>query len=139
MKKTAIIFILTLLACSGKPGPKDVVFDFIDAVKNSDSLRVERDLDIERYIKSIMTEMSSEDSTRVLAEYRVKTIQSLLGEGDVRSRWMRNLIVVNKEEKKDTLADVEVSFIDQSAGHQLYTKMQLCRQADGSWRIIYFR
>jgi hypothetical protein len=139
MKRTTIILGLILLTCSNKPGPKDIVFDFIDAVKSSDSLRVERDLDINRYIKSIMSEMSSEDSAKVLSDYRIKTILSLLGDGDVRRRWMRDLIVVNKEEKQDTLAEVEVSFIDQSAGHQLYTKMQLYRLPDGSWRISYFR
>jgi hypothetical protein len=139
MRKRTIIAALLMTACSSKPGPKDVVFDFIDAVKSNDSLRVMQLLDIDSYIKMQMAEISPDDSARVLADYRERTIQSLLGEGVVRSRWMRDLIVVNKEEKRDSLAEVEVSFLDQAAGHQLYTKMQLQRQPDKSWRIIYFR
>jgi hypothetical protein len=139
MRNIILTGVLVLLACSGGPDPKDKVFDFIDAVKSSDSLRVVNDLDIERYIQSLMMEMSSEDSAKVMADYRLRTISSLLGEGDVRHRWLNSLIVVNKSEVKDSIAEVEVSFIDRESNHQLYTKMQLLRQSDKSWRIIYFK
>jgi hypothetical protein len=134
-----IILVLGLAACSSQPGPKDYVFEFIDAVKSSDSLRIERVLDIESYVRAGMQEMSPQDSAVVLNAYRDSTIQSLLGDGDVRGRWISSLIVVNKEEKQDTLAEVEVSFVDQSVGHQLYTKMQLRKQPDGAWKVTFFR
>jgi hypothetical protein len=138
MKKT--IFIALLLAsCSGGPNPKDTVFEFIDAVKNSDSLRVVQILDVDAYIKARMPEMSAADSAKVLEDYRAKTIQSLLGEGEVRARWIHDLIVVNTETRYDSTAEVEVSFVDRDAGRQLYTKMQLHRQPDRTWRITYFR
>jgi hypothetical protein len=139
MKNATIILSLLILGCSSGPAPKDTVFDFIDAVKSSDSLRVVRDLDIDRYIVNMMSEMSPEDSTKVLADYRGKTLQTLLGDGDVRSRWLQDLIVVNEEHKKDTLADVEVSFVDRNAGTQLYTKMQLYKTPNETWRIYYFK
>jgi hypothetical protein len=139
MKKVIIITCLILAACSRGPSPKDTVFEFIDAVKSSDSLRVAKLLDMDAYIKSRMSAMSSEDSAKVLNDYRVKTIQSLLGDGLVRGRFMHDLIVVNKEVLQDSLAEVEVSFVDQQAGQQLYTKMQLRHQPDRTWRIIYFR
>jgi hypothetical protein len=130
---------LLVASCSSGPSPKDTVFEFIYAVKNSDSLRVVKLLDVDAYIKSRMPEMTAQDSAKVLDDYKTKTIQSLLGEGDVRSRWLRDLIVVNTETHKDDLAEVEVSFLDREAGRQLYTKMQLHRQTDGSWRITYFK
>jgi len=138
MKKFALI-ILVLLACSGGPGPKDAVFEFIDAVKTSDSLRVIQLLDIDAYVKSLMVEMSPEDSARALTEHRAMTIQSLLGDGNVRRRWMSSLIVVNKEMVAGDSAEVEVSFVDQRAGHQLYTIMLLSKQPDKTWKITYFR
>jgi hypothetical protein len=86
-----------------------------------------------------MPAMSPEDSVKVMDEYRVKTIQSLLGEGDVRKRFLHDLIVVNTETRQDSVAEVEVSFLDRQAGNQLYTKMQLRRQPDRSWRVTYFK
>jgi hypothetical protein len=137
--KKLICIVLLIAACSGGPAPKDTVFEFIDAVKSSDSLRVVKLLDIDAYIKSRMPEMSAEDSARVLDEYRTKTIQSLLGDGEVRTHWLRDLIVVNTETHKGDMAEVEVSFINREAGLQLYTKMQLHRQPDRSWRVTYFK
>jgi len=137
--KKLICIVLLLAGCSGGPAPKDTVFEFIDAVKSSDSLRVVKLLDIDAYIKSRMPEMSAEDSVKILAEYQVKTIQSLLGNGEVRSRWLRDLIVVNTETRKGDVAEVEVSFINRDAGLQLYTKMALHRQPDRSWRVTFFK
>jgi hypothetical protein len=139
MKKLVIITVLILTACSSGPSPKDTVFEFIDAVKASDSLRVAKLLDMDVYIKARMQAMSSEDSAKVLSDYRVKTIQSLLGDGDVRRRFLQELIVVNTETRQDSVAEVEVSFINKDTQVQLYTKMQLCRQPDRAWRITYFR
>ena len=139
MRKLTFIGLMVLLTCAGGPGPKDVVFEFIDAVKSSDSLRVVQLLDLDAYVKNLMPEMSPEDSAKALSQYGERTIQSLLGDGDARRRWMRMLIVVNKETISNDSAEVEVSFIDQQAGHQLYTRMRLQRQPDGTWKITYFR
>jgi len=139
MKKLALISILIMASCSGKPGPKDVVFDFIDGVLTSDSLKVVSNLDLDTYIKARMTEMSAEDSAKALSENRTKTIQSLLGEGPIRLRWLDQQIVVNEAFETDTTAEVEVSFVDRTTRHQLYTKMQLRKEPDGFWKIVYFR
>ena len=139
MRKLYIIFAIAFIACSGKPNPKDVVFDFIDAVLTSDSLRVINDLDLDEYVKLHLMEMSPEDSALAISEQRQKTIQSLLGDGNTRSRWLRQQILVNEAFVADTLAEVEVSFIDQPSGHMVYTRMQLKRQPDDTWKIIFFR
>jgi hypothetical protein len=139
MRKIIIVMILILAACSGGPTPKDTVFEFIEAVKNADSLKIVQILDIDAYIKSRLPEMSPEDSTRVMDEYRVKTIQSLLGNGEIRRRFLNDLIVVNTEARQDSIADVEVSFVDRQANTQLYTKMLLRHQPDHTWRITYFK
>jgi hypothetical protein len=139
MKKIIIVSLLVLIACSGQPTPKDTVFDFIDAVLSSDSLRVTKDLDVDAYVKMQMMSMSPEDSVSVLKDYRVKTIQSLLGDGDVRQRWSHLQIIVNKETINDGKADVEVTFGDKASGHYVYTQMQLEKQADKTWKITYFK
>ncbi len=140
MRKLLILFSVIFLACSSKPDPKEVVFDFIDAVLTSDSLRVVKDLDVDAYVKMLMTEMTPEDSAAALESNRDKTIKSLLDDGDVRSRWLREQIVVNQAFVGDTTAEVEVSFIDKPTGHMVYSRMQLnWRPDENAWKIVFFR
>ncbi len=108
MKKMMLIGIILALGCSSGPAPKDTVFEFIDAVKLDDSTRVVQILDLDSYIESMMMEMTPAESTQVIAENRLKIMQSLLGDGDVRQKWMHSLIVVNEEVVQDSLAEVEV-------------------------------
>jgi PBP1b-binding outer membrane lipoprotein LpoB len=139
MRKIIIAGALVFLACSGKPAPKDAVFDFVDAVLTSDSLRVVKNLDVDTYVRSLMTKMSPEDSARVMKEYPARTIASLLSDGDVRRRWQHSQIIVNQEFRKDGNAEVEVTFIDRATNNALYTRMQLHQQPTGAWRVTYFR
>ena len=104
----------------------------------SDSLGVVNNLDIDAYVATRMAEMSPEDSVLVKEEQRDKTIQSLLGEGPVRLKWMSQQILVNESFESDSTAEVEVSFIDRTINHMVYTKMQLKLQPDNSWKIVYF-
>jgi len=141
MKKLILLLILAIAACSSQPGPKDVVFSFIKAVKTSDSLAVVQLLDIDAYIKTRMTEMSPEDSAQVLVEERVKTIQTLLGNGETRRYWSKPemRIIVNKARINENDADVDMSFMDKQIGSLIYSKVILQKQPDGTWRITYFR
>jgi len=139
MRKLLFVLALGLMVCSGKPGPKDVVFEFIRAVYDSDSLKITQILDVDAYTRMHMVEMSPEDSALVLEEYRVKTIQSLLGDGEKRAFWIKSQILVNQEHVKDDFAEVDVSFIDRVTGVLLYTKIQLEKQPDGYWKIVYFK
>ena len=139
MKNLIFVFVFGFLACSGRPGPKDVVFNFIRAVYDSDSTKIVDMLDVDAYTRMHMVDMSSEDSAAVLAEYRVKTIQSLLNDGEKRAFWLKSQILVNKEHIKDDFAEVDVSFIDKNTNVLLYTKIQLKKQPDGSWKIVYFK
>ena len=132
MRRIAFAIILAIGACSGKPGPKDVVFEFIRAVYDSDSTKIVQLLDVDAYTRMHMTEMSPEDSAIVLKENRAKTIQSLLGNGQKRAYWMKSQILVNKEHINGDFAEVDVSFIDKVSGVLLYTKIQLRKQPDGS-------
>jgi hypothetical protein len=134
-----MVFAFGLLACSGQPGPKDVVFEFIRAVYDSDSTKIVEILDVDAYTRMHMVEMSPEDSAAVLKEHRVKTIQSLLDDGEKRAFWTKSRILVNKERIKDDFAEVDVSFIDRVTNVLLYTKIQLEKQPDGSWKIVYFK
>jgi len=138
MKKFVLLSMLILIGCSGSPDPKDTVFAFLDAVMTSDSLGIENSLDIDAYVKMKMTEMSSEDSAKVLAENRDKTIRSLLGNGIIRQRWLNQQILVNEATQTDSSAEVEVSFIDPTTRHQVYGKFRLEKQPDKTWKISYF-
>jgi hypothetical protein len=139
MLKKILLIAGIFLACSGGPEPKDTVFAFIEAVMVSDSLGVIDALDVDAYVESRMTEMTLEDSAATLELERKKTINSLLNDGPTRLRWMTQQIIVNEAKVYDDTAEVEVSFIDKTTRHMIYTKMQLVRQADGSWKITYFR
>jgi len=139
MRTLGLVFMTIFMGCSGGPDPKDTVFAFIEAVMTSDSLGVVNNLDVDTYVKFRMAEISPQDTAAAIAENRAKTIQSLLGDGTTRSRWMSQQILVNEASVSDSIAEVEVSFIDLTTRHQLYTKMQLKRQPDNSWKIIYFR
>jgi hypothetical protein len=144
MKKTILLISLAIaVACSSGPSPKDTVFEFIDAVKAADSLRIFSILDLDGYIamtsEGNMAEMSSADTVAALDAYRTRTIESLLRDGDVRHRWLTNQIIVNKEIIKKDTANVEVSFIDQQSGYMLYTQIQLLRQPDKTWRVVFFK
>lgn len=139
VKRIALAAICGIIACSGKPGPKDVVFDFIRAVYDSDSTKIVQLLDVDAYTRNLMVKMSPEDSAKVLEENRAKTIESLLGKGKKRAYWMKSQILVNKEYINGDFAEVDVSFIDKVTNVLVYTKIQLRKQPDGSWRIIYFK
>ena len=141
MKRIVILLLLVFAACSSNPGPKDVVFKFIKAVKISDSLAVTQILDTDAYIKMRMVEMSPEDSAQVLAEERVKVIQSLIGDGETRRYWTKPemRILVNKARITEDDADVDVSYMDKQTGQLIYTQVLLKRQPDGTWRITYFK
>jgi hypothetical protein len=138
MKKISFLSLLVLAACSSQPGPKDVVFDFIAAVRTGDTTSVLQMLDIDAYVKFNMVEMSPEDSAVALREYRDLPVQRLFGDGEVRERWMNWQIVVNRELKQDSLADVEVSFVNRMTRHQILTYVKLQLQPDGVWKIYYF-
>lgn len=139
MKKLVLIVIIGVFACSGKPGPKEVVFDFIRAVYESDSLKITEILDVDAYIKLQLAEMSPEDSSAVFDKQRISTIQSLLGDGEKRAYWMKSQLLVNRVNVKDDFAEVDVSFIDKVSSTLRYTKIQLRKQPDNSWRIVYFK
>ena len=128
-----------MASCSSQPDPKEVVFKFINAVYESDSLKVSQILDLDSYIQNRMAEMSPEDSVSVLKEHRTKTMESLLGDGETRTRWMDRQIIVNRTNVRGDIAEVDVSFIDKASGHMLYTRIQLQKQPDKSWRVIWFQ
>ena len=143
MKKTILLISLAIAAaCSSGPSPKDTVFEFIDAVKAADSTKIFSILDLDSYVamtsEGNMPAMSSADSVEALKAYRIKTIDSLLRDGELRHRWMTYQIVVNNEYIKGDTANVEVSFLDQS-GYQLYTQIQLHRQPNKTWRVVFFK
>ena len=133
------LFILSCIACSQGPHPKDTVFNFIDAVLKSDSLKVLESLDLATYASLHVDESVHGDSTAFVQDYASETLQSLLGDGRIRRRWLRSQIIVNKETIDDGTAEVEVSFIDRASSHMIYTRMQLEKQPDRSWLITYFR
>jgi hypothetical protein len=140
MKNIGLILLVLLCACSSTPEPKDVVFDFIKAVKTSDSLAVTQLLDIDEYIKIRMTEMSPEDSVAVIEQERIGVIDRLLREGKTREYWNEEGLkfVVNRARIYGDSAYVDVSYMEKT-GRLIYTNMILKRYPDKNWKIIYFK
>ncbi|TET69162.1 MAG: hypothetical protein E3J45_02125 [Candidatus Zixiibacteriota bacterium] len=133
------IFLLLLffISCGGEKNPKGVVKDFIWAVQDSDSATIVSCLDLDTIVRRSLKTTSPEDSLLLLGIYKEKFLGTLLGDGHRRITWLKSQIVLGAEEIRDSLAEVEVSFIDKETGRQNYTKMQL-RETEEGWKIIYF-
>jgi hypothetical protein len=131
------LVLVFLFSCGGQRSPKGVVKDFIWAVQDSDSATIVSCLDLDAIVRRSVKTTSPEDSLLLLGIYREKILKTLLGNGHRRTTWLKSQIVLGAEEIRDSLAEVEVSFIDKETGRQNYTKMQL-RETEQGWKITYF-
>jgi hypothetical protein len=131
------LVLLFFFSCGGQRSPKGVVKDFIWAVQDSDSATIVSCLDLDAIVRRSVKTTSPEDSLLLLGIYREKILRTLLGDGHRRTTWLKSQIVLGAEEIRDSLAEVEVSFIDKETGRQNYTKMQL-RETRQGWKITYF-
>ena len=134
-----MIVVAVTCACSGKPQPKATIMDLFTALHADDTSLVQQCVDFDRAWVSVRDELS-EPGDSLLAEipWGKRLYQSLIGEGDLRLRWTKTQVVINKTDFFGDSATVEVSFIDRESKIHFYNRMALI--LDGNrWKIVAFR
>ena len=127
------------LACSGGPHPKDTVMDFFSALHNDSTALVRECVDFDRAWGSVQGDLTQpDDSLLTEIPWGERLLASMTGEGNLRTRWIKMQVVINKTEFIGDSATVEVSFIDRETGMHYYNKMGLVRRAN-RWVIVAFR
>ncbi|MBD3169405.1 MAG: hypothetical protein GF307_07970 [candidate division Zixibacteria bacterium] len=131
-----LIALIMLLGCGGS-NPRDTVKSFVTHVVENDSTGIDSLVDWNSMITGRLQDMSPEDSSEAIVYHRGNFIESLLDSGSRRRNYLNSQIVIGKAEADDSVANVEVSFIDRTTGVQNYTKM-LLKLHDDQWKITYF-
>jgi len=130
---------LALSACSDKPDAKDTIMDLFTALHTNDTSLVRRSIDFGRAWASVKDDLRQpEDSLLADIPWGERLFASLTGNGDLRQRWTKMQVVINKTDLFGDSASVEVSFIDRKSGMHFYNKMGLTRKGD-RWVIVAFR
>jgi len=130
---------MVVLACSGKPRPKSTIMDLFTALHANDTSLVRQNIDFDRAWVSVQDELGEPgDSLMAEIPWGERLYNSLTGEGDLRRRWMKTQVVINKTYFFGDSATVEVSFIDRESGIHFYNRMALIYKGD-RWVIVAFR
>jgi hypothetical protein len=140
MKNVVIILAVLgalLFGCSARETPKQVTFDFIGAVLDSDSTAIGKYLDMDAMIAKRIKDMPPTDSSQTPASLRQILMKNLTSDGGTRTHWLNQRIVVNQETVKGDSAQVEMSMIDQTNGITEYSMIYLYRK-DGHWRVYFY-
>jgi hypothetical protein len=131
--------LLLLVACdsSGSGSPRSRVLEFVRLVQADTLPEIEPYVEIELLSQDLYGDAQF-DSLSDLAKQE-KLLFDFSGQGRYRRMLTESQIVVNTEEfLSDSLATVEVSYIDRGTRIQYYTKMLLIRR-DDVWLIQKLR
>jgi hypothetical protein len=130
---------LGLSGCSGGPEPRATVMSLFTGLHANDTTRIRQSVDLERAWSSVREDLAQPgDSLSTSIPWGERLFASLTGEGNLRKRWMKTQVVLNKTELFGDSATVEVSFIYRESGMHYYNKMGLIRKT-GRWVIVAFR
>lgn len=129
---------VAVIACSGRPQPKSTIMDLFTALHADDTSSVRQSIDFDRAWVSVQDELAEPgDSLRTEVAWGERLYGSLTGDGDLRRRWIKTQVVINKTDFFGDSATVEVSFIDRESRVQFYNKMALV-YTSGRWKIVAF-
>lgn len=131
---TAIFFILS---CGGRPSPRKIVMEFIEAVYNSDGPAIMKYVDFEQVAREKLSHLSEEEQLKNLDLMKQQLYRSLIKNGPVRAKWQSFRIVVADETVQGDSAWVDVTFMHKKTGATRYTQTVLYRK-DGSWKIASY-
>ncbi len=140
---TLVVFLLLgLVSCShnARPDPKETIKLMFEAMRQSDSVSLELNIDLASAARGMERDLGPAvaDSTGATPDPAARLLSSLVGEGDLRNRWLtENQIVIGHTETKGDTALVEVSFIDKITRVQYYNKMRLVFR-NGRWIVTDF-
>ncbi len=124
--------------CSKTPSPRVVVMDFIEAVNKADTASLEKYLDLDRFIQEKLKDLPDTQRVKVFSNVKEQLWESFMGSGATRLKWQNKMILVNREDIKEDLALVEVTFVDQKTGRTEYTKARLYKK-NNRWWIYYIK
>ncbi len=134
----ALALCLLLVGCESRPNPKNTVMDLFTALHGDDTTAVYQSIDSRRAWHSVSSDLKTRDDSLLTdIQWHERLEASLVGDGRLRTRWMKMQVVIGKTEILADSATVEVSFIDRDTRVQFYSKMGLVFQ-DGAWIIIAF-
>jgi hypothetical protein len=135
-----VMLLFALASCASEPEPRETVKHFLQSLREDttsyDYLSQLLDLD------ELVTENSiyTYDSTMSFSANKQGLVSSLQKDGDVRTRWIKNQIILGDVEILGDTATVEVSFIDKTVVpvKQFYNKMGV-HLVDGRWKVFSLR
>ena len=133
-----IAAIFLFVACSGRPSPRKIVMEFVEAVYDSDSDAVLKYVDFEEVARDRLKHLPEEEQLQRLDLMKKDLHRSLLKNGAVRAKWNSFRIIVDKEHVKGDSAQVDVTFMHKETGVTLYTQTILVWEED-AWKIVSYQ
>ena len=142
MKKSLYLIliaaIILFLACGGRPSPRKVVMEFVEAVYASDSDAILKNVDFEEFAREKLKHLPETEQIQNLDLMKKDLYQSLLKNGAVRAKWQSFRIIVADEQVQGDSARVEVTFIHKETGATRYSQTILVWKED-AWKIISYQ
>jgi hypothetical protein len=141
MKRNFLLILITtlffILSCGGRPSPRKIAMEFIEAVYASDSTAILKYVDFELVAREKLSHLPEEEQIKNLDLMKQQIYRSLLKNGPVRAKWESFRIVVADETVRGDSAWVEVTFMRKETGAARYTQMFLYWK-ESSWKIASY-
>jgi hypothetical protein len=125
-----------ILSCGGRPNPRKIAMEFIEAVYASDSSAILKYVDFEEVARDKMKHLP-EDMQLGNLDLLKDLFRSLVRNGSIRAKWESYRIVVAGETVREDSAWVDVTFMHKKTGSTRYTQMILLWK-DNSWKIASY-
>ena len=133
-----IAAIILILSCGGRPDPRKVVMQFVEAVYASDSTAILKYVDLEKVAKERLMHLPEEEQLQNLDLMKKDLYQSLLKNGAVRAKWQSFRIIVAGEHVQEDSAWVEVTFMHKDTGITRITQTIL-KWEENAWKIVSYQ
>jgi len=130
--------IILILACGGRPNPRKVVMEFVEAVYASDSTAILKYVDFDQVAKEKLKHLPEEEQIQNLDLMKKDLYRSLLKNGAVRAKWQSFRIIVAGEHVQGDSARVEVTFMHKETGITRYTQTIL-KWEENAWKIVSYQ
>lgn len=141
MKRNFFLILITtlffILSCGGRPGPRRIAMEFIEAVYASDSTTILEYVDFEEVARGKMKHLPEDMQLENLDLMKKDLFRSLVKNGSTRAKWQSYRIVVAGETVRGDSAWVEVTFMHKKTGGTRYTQMILLWK-DNFWKIASY-
>jgi len=141
MKRALLLILITaiflVLACGGRPSPRKIVMEFMEAVYDSDSEAILKYVDFEAVARGKLKHLPQEEQLQNLDLMKKDLYSSLIKSGAVRAKWQSYRPVVADETVQGDSAWVDVTFMHKETGSTRFTQMILLWK-ENSWKITSY-